>query len=126
MRMRKLKEVKITFLIFPFSDVSFSKPLEKWKWLSLTNKQESPLDETQKIWTQPVYVKTGQDLISGRDGSCAKVLNAHQSKFRSQWLNNVPCKSLGLNLMISSFEFRLVCVSKPTSVLRKYATVVKF
>ena len=34
------------------------------KWLSLTNEQESPLDGTQKHWTQPVYVKTAQHLIS--------------------------------------------------------------
>ena len=41
-----------------FEDVSFTKALEKW--LSSTNEQESPLDGTQKSWTQPVYVKTAQ------------------------------------------------------------------
>ena len=35
-----------------FEDVSFTKALEKW--LSMTNEQESPLDGTQKNWTQPV------------------------------------------------------------------------
>ena len=45
-----------------FEDVSFTKALEKW--LSLTNEQESPLDGTQKNWTQPVFVETAQDLIS--------------------------------------------------------------
>ena len=45
-----------------FEDVSFTKALQKR--LSLTNEQESPLDGTQKNWTQPVYVKTAQDLIS--------------------------------------------------------------
>ena len=48
------------FLMTIFSetsdDVSFTKALEKW--LSLTNEQESPLDGTQKNWTQSVYVKT--------------------------------------------------------------------
>ena len=34
-----------------FEDVSFTKALEKW--LSLTNEQESPLDGSQKNWTQP-------------------------------------------------------------------------
>ena len=48
-----------------FEDVSFTKALEKW--LSLTNEQESPLDGTQKNWTQPVIVKTAQDLISRMD-----------------------------------------------------------
>ena len=48
-----------------FEHVSFTKALEKW--LSLTNEQESSLDGTQKHWTQPVYVKTAQDLISRMD-----------------------------------------------------------
>ena len=80
-----------------FEDVSFTKALEKW--LSLTNEQESPLDGTQKNWTQPVFVKTAQDLISRMDDKRSKVFNAHQGKFGSQWLNVVPCKgkwSLGL------------------------------
>ena len=46
-----------------FEDVSFTKALEKW--LSLTIEQESrPLDGTQKNWTQPVFVKTAQEVIS--------------------------------------------------------------
>ena len=55
-----------------FEDVSFTKALEKW--LSLTNEQESPLDGTQKNWTQPVYVKTAKDLISRMDDKRSKVL----------------------------------------------------
>ena len=65
-----------------FENVSFSKTLEKW--LSLTNEQESPLDGTQKNWTQPVYVKTAQDLISTMDDKRSKDFNAHQGKFGSQ------------------------------------------
>ena len=66
--------------------------------MSLTNEQESPLDGTQKHWTQPVYVKTAQDLICRMDDKRLKVFNAHQGKFGSQWLNVVPCKNLGLKL----------------------------
>ena len=33
--------------------------------MGLTNEQESPLDGTQKKWTQPVYVKTAHDLVNG-------------------------------------------------------------
>ena len=66
--------------------------------MSLTNGQESPLDGTQKNWTQPVYVKTAQDLISRMDDKRSKVFIAHQGKFGSQWLNIVPCKNLGLKL----------------------------
>ena len=55
-----------------FEDVSFTKALEKS--LSLTNEQESPLDGTQKNWTQPVYVKTAKDLISRMDDKRSKVL----------------------------------------------------
>ena len=65
-----------------FEDVSCTKALEKW--LSLTNEQESPLDGTQENWTQPVFVKTAQTLISRMDDNCSKVFNALQSKFRSQ------------------------------------------
>ena len=79
-----------------FEDVSFTKALEKW--LSLTNEQESPLEGTQKNWTQPVFVKTAQDLISRMDDKSSKVSNTHQGKFGSQWLNVVPCKNLGLKL----------------------------
>ena len=66
----------------PFEDVSFTKALEKW--LSLMNEQESPFDGTQKNWTQPVYVKTAQDLISGTDDKRLKVFNAHQGKLGYQ------------------------------------------
>ena len=75
-------------------DVLFTKALEMW--LSLTNERESPLDGTQKNWTQPVFVKTAQDLISRLDDKRSKVFNAHKSKLGSQWLNVVPCKNLGL------------------------------
>ena len=73
-----------------FEDVSLTKAFEKWS--SLTNEQESPFGGTQKNWTQPVYVKTAQDLISKMDDKRSKVFNAHQGKFGSQWLNAVPCK----------------------------------
>ena len=84
--------------IFPetFEDVSFTKALEKWS--SLTNEQESPLDGTQKNWSQPVYVKTAQGFISRMDDNRSKVFNAHHGKFGSQRLNVVPCKNLGLKL----------------------------
>ena len=85
-----------------FEDVSFTKALEKW--LSLTNEQESPLDGTQKNWTQPVYVKTAQDLISRMDDKRSKVFYAHQGKLGSQWLNVVPCKNLGLKLDDQQFR----------------------
>ena len=48
-----------------FEDVSFTKALQKW--LNLKNEQKRPLDGTQKNETQPVYVKTAQDLISRMD-----------------------------------------------------------
>ena len=85
-----------TLFLETFEDVSFTKALEKW--FSLTNEQESPLDRTQKRWTQPVFVKTAQDLIFRMDDKRSKVFNAHQGKFGSQWLNVVPCKNLGLKL----------------------------
>ena len=53
-------------------DVSLTNALEKW--LSLTNEQESPLDGTQKNWTQPVYIRTAQDLISRTDENVRKFL----------------------------------------------------
>ena len=90
-------------------DVSFTKALEKW--LTLTNEQESPLNGTQKNWTQPVYVKTAQDLIFKMDDKRSKVFNAHQGKFGSQWLNVVPSKNLELDdqqLRISIVGLRLV------------------
>ena len=79
-----------------FEDVSFPRALEKW--LSLTNEQESPLNGTQKNWTQLVHVKTAQDLISRMDDKRSEVFNAHQGKFGSQWLNVVSCNNLGLKL----------------------------
>ena len=66
--------------------------------MSLTNEQESPLDGTQKNWTQPVFVKTAQDLVSRMDDKRLTVFNAHQGKFGTQWLNIVPCKNLGLKV----------------------------
>ena len=77
-----------------YEDVSLTKALEKW--LSLSNEQESPLDGIQKKITQPVCVKTAQDLISRMDDKCSKIFNGHQGKFGSQWLNVVPWKNLGL------------------------------
>ena len=79
-----------------FDDVSFTKKFEKW--LSLTNEQESPLDETSKNWPQSVFVKTAQELCSRMDDKHSEVFNAHQGKFGSQWLNVVPCENLGLKL----------------------------
>ena len=61
-----------------FQDVSFTRALEKW--LSLTNDQESPLDGTQKNWTQPVYAKTAQDLISRMDDKRSKLLTLIKAK----------------------------------------------
>ena len=57
-----------------FEDVSFTNSLGKW--LSLTTEQESPLDGTQNNWTQPVYVKTAQDMISRLDVRRSKLFNA--------------------------------------------------
>ena len=71
-----------TIFLETFEDVSFTKALEKW--LSLTNEQESPLGGTQKNSTQPVFVKTAQDLISRMDDKRSKIFNAHQCKFGSQ------------------------------------------
>ena len=85
-----------TVFLETFEDISFTKTLEKC--LNLTNEQESPLGGTQKNWTQPVYVKTAQDLFSRMDDKRSNVFNAHQVKFGSQWLNVVPCKNLGLKL----------------------------
>ena len=65
-----------------FEDASFTIALSKW--LSLTKEQESPLDGTQKNWTQPVYAKTAQNLISRMDDKRSKVFIAHQGKFGSQ------------------------------------------
>ena len=68
------------------------------KSLSLTDEQESPLDGTQKNWTQPVYVKIAHDLIPRMNGKRSNFFNAHEGEFGSQWLNVVPCKNLGLEL----------------------------
>ena len=99
-----------------FEDVSFTKALEKW--LSLATEHEGPLVGTQKKWTQPVYVKTAQNLISRMDDKRSEVFNAHQCKFGSQWLNVVPCKNLGLKLddqqLRISIDLRLeanICVA---------------
>ena len=94
-------------------DVSFTKALEKW--LSLTNEQESPLDGTQKNWTQAVNVKTAKSWILEWMTNFRKFLT-HQRKFESQWLNVVPCKNLGLKLDDQQIGFQLNCVSEPTSV----------
>ena len=85
-----------TIFLKTFEGVSFTRALEKW--LSLTNEQQIPLDGTQKNWTQPVFVKTAQELISRMDDKRSKVFNAQQGKFGSQWLNVVPCINLGLKL----------------------------
>ena len=85
-----------TILSETIEDVSLTKELEKWS--SLTNEQESPLDGTQKNWTQPVHIKTAQDLISGMYDKRSKIFNAHQGNFGSQWLKVVRCKNLGLKL----------------------------
>ena len=51
------------------------------------------------------------------DDKRSKVFNAHQGKFRSQWLNVVPCKNLGLKLdqqLQTSIGLRLganICVA---------------
>ena len=88
-----------------FEDVSSTKALEKW--LSLTNEQASPLDGTQKNWTQPVFVKTAQNLFSKKDDKRSKVINAHQGKLGSQWLNFVLCKNLGLKLDVQQLRISI-------------------
>ena len=59
-----------------FEDFLFTKWLEKW--LSLTNEQKNPLNGRQKNWTQPVYVKNAQDLISRMDDKRSKDFTSHQ------------------------------------------------
>ena len=76
-----------------FEAVSLTKALEKC--LSSTNKHENPFDGTQSNWTQPVDVKTAQDLM---DDKRSKIFTALRGKFGSQWLNAVPCKNLDLKL----------------------------
>ena len=79
-----------------FEDVMLTKALETR--LKLTNELESPLDWNPENWTQPVCVKTAQDLISRMDDKRSKVINTHQSKIGSQWLNVGSCKNLDLKL----------------------------
>ena len=64
----------------------------------LTNEQKSPLDETQKYLTQPLYVKTAQDSTSKMNDNCSKILNFQQGNLESQRLNVVPGMKLGLKL----------------------------
>ena len=72
----------IDFLMTLFSqkiqDVSFTKALEKW--FSFTNARKSHVDGTQKIWTQPVYVKAAQDSICRMDDKRSKFSEARQGK----------------------------------------------
>ena len=51
-----------------------------------------------QIWTQLVFVKFAQDLISRMDEMRSKISDAHQGKFGTRWLNVAPCKYLGLKL----------------------------
>ena len=51
------------------------------------------------------YVKTAQDLISGRDGKRSNVFKTHQCKVGSQWLNVVSCKNPGLK--VDDQQFRI-------------------
>ena len=88
-----------------FENVSFTKALKKW--LSLTNRKVLSMELREKL-TQPVYVKTAQDLISRMDAKRSKVFNAHQGNFVSQWLNVVPCKNLGLKLDDGVYAFDLI------------------
>ena len=53
------------------------------KLMERVNEQESPLDGTQKNWTQLVHVKTAHDLITGRNDKRSIVFQAHQEKFGS-------------------------------------------
>ena len=73
----------------------------------LTNEQESPLNETQKNWTQSVFVTTAQELIYRMDDKRSKVFNAHPGKLVSQWLNVVPCKNLGMKLDDQQLRFSI-------------------
>ena len=92
-----------TIFLETLEDVSFTKALENS--LNLTNEQESPLVRTRKNWTQHVYVKTAEALISRRDDKRSKVFNAHQGKIGSQWLNVVPCKNVMLSRSLLHQEF---------------------
>ena len=64
--------------------------------LCCLNRPQIPELDPEK-WTQPVFVKTAQDLISRMDDKRSKVFNAHQGNFGSQWLNVVPCKGVAVN-----------------------------
>ena len=104
-------------------DVLFTKALEKR--LRLAKKQESPLDGTQKNWTQPVYVKTTEYLISEMDDKRLKVFISYQGKLGFQWLDVNPCENLGLKLDDQQLRISIGLRLEPTSVLRIRATVVK-
>ena len=73
----------------------------------MTNEQENPLNGTQQNWTQPVFVKTAQELISRMNHKRSKVFDAHQGKFGSQWLNVVPCKNQGLKFDDQHFRISI-------------------
>ena len=98
-------DILMTSFSETFEDVSITKALQKW--LNLKNEQNRPLDGTQKNGTQPVYVKTAQDLISRMDDNRSKVFTAHQGKLGSQWLNVVPCKNAGLKLDDQQFRISI-------------------
>ena len=85
-----------TIFLKTFDNVSFKKALKEW--LSLTNEHKSPLNRSQNNWTQHVYVKTTQDLVSRMNDKRSKVITARQGKCGSQWLKVGPSKNLGLKL----------------------------
>ena len=87
---------KPTISLETFEYVSLTKVIEKW--LKLINEQESPLYRSQKKRTQPVNVKTGQDLIFTMNNKRSKVFSAHKGKLGSHWPNVVPCKNLRMKL----------------------------
>ena len=89
--------------------------------MSLPNEQESPLDRSQKNWSQPVFIKTTQELISRMDDKRSKIFNAHQGKIGSQWLNVVPCK----NLKLDDQQLRISIGLRLGANICIHATVVK-
>ena len=103
--------------------VSFTEAFEKWR--SLKKEQEIPLDATKKNGTQPVFVKTAQELIYRKNDKRSKVFNAHQDKFGPQWLNVVPCKNLGLKLDDQQLRISIGLRPELTLAFRIRATVVK-
>ena len=58
------------------------------------------------------------------DDKRSKVLNAHQGKLGSQWLNVVPCKNLGLKLDDQHLRISIGLRIGTKFVLRIRATVV--